>query len=65
MLYGIDTALKIKAEMTTIKLIILFKITASSGGNLNKPINTGSLNSAPPKPIRPPRVPITEPDIKA
>lgn len=54
-------SLKKKAKNTTTKLIILFKITASSGGNLKKFINIGRRNSAPPRPISPPNVPIMPP----
>jgi hypothetical protein len=50
---------------TTIKLIALFKITASRARNLNGPSSSGRRNSAPPSPISPPRAPMTAPAPKA
>jgi hypothetical protein len=49
------------AEPTTIRLMALLRITASSGENINIPIRSGSRNSAPPSPIRPPNIPIAVP----
>lgn len=53
------------AVATTTRLMALFRITASSAAKLNHPIRTGSRNSAPPSPMRPPKVPIMVPAMKA
>jgi hypothetical protein len=52
------------ADAATSRLIALFRITASSAANRNTLISKGSRNSAPPRPIKPPRVPITAPALK-
>jgi len=54
-----------KAEATTTRLIDLLRITACSAANRNAPISSGSRNSAPPRPIKPPNAPITAPPINA
>src|SRR5699024_7808879 len=59
-----DFVRNIKATATTVRLIALLKITASSVGILKLPISTGRRNSAPPRPIKPPKAPINEPDKK-
>lgn len=46
------------ADATTIRLIALLTMTASSGPNRNIPMRRGNRNSAPPSPIRPPSAPI-------
>jgi hypothetical protein len=43
------------AVRTTIRLIALFMITAWRARNPNTPISSGSRNSAPPRPMSPPR----------
>jgi hypothetical protein len=43
------------AVRTTIRLIALFMITAWRVRNPNTPISSGSRNSAPPRPMSPPR----------
>ena len=48
--------LKIREDVTVIRLIAIFKATAFLGPYLNSPTRTGSLNSAPPRPIKPPSV---------
>ena len=54
-LYEMIFARNGKAVVTTIKLNALLRIMASSAPKPNKPINSGSLNSAPPKLISPPQ----------
>jgi hypothetical protein len=47
--------------MTVIMLINMFNATALLAGLLNVFNKNGSLNSAPPKPIKPPKIPIGAP----
>ena len=47
--------------MTVIKLINIFNATALLAGLLKVFNKKGSLNSAPPKPIKPPKIPIGAP----
>ena len=54
-----------KAEATTTRLIALFRITACSALKRNAPISSGNRNSAPPKPISPPRPPMIAPPANA
>ena len=53
------------AAATTMRLIALFRMTASSGRNRKTPSSTGSRNSAPPKPTRPPSAPMLAPQPRA
>lgn len=62
---GMLSNLNTRAKATTIKLIALFKITAFKAVKLKKLISIGSLNSAPPKPISPPKLPIIAPPKNA
>lgn len=59
---AIDFVRNIKATVTTVRLIALLNITASRVGILKLPIRTGRRNSAPPRPIKPPKAPISVPD---
>jgi len=54
----ITPALMIREVIIVIKLMAKLMGTASSACRLRTPINTGNRNSAPPKPINPPRIPI-------
>ena len=51
--------------MTTIRLIALFMITACRAAKPNRPMSNGSRNSAPPRPIKPPRSPTPPPAVRA
>lgn len=62
---GTDTARNGSADATTTRLMALFMITASRGGNAKNPRSSGSRNSAPPRPISPPRAPIRSPPRNA
>src|SRR5271166_6955875 len=53
------------ADATTIKLMDLLRMTASSATNRKALISSGNRNSAPPNPINPPSAPITAPPPKA
>jgi len=52
-------------DITVIRLIAILMATAFREGYLNNPTRTGRRNSAPPKPINPPRQPIGVPVAKA
>jgi len=54
-----------RAVTTTIRLIALFMITACRAAKPNRPMGSGSRNSAPPRPIRPPRSPTPAPVARA
>ncbi len=51
-------------RLTTTRLMALLRITASRVGSRNRPTRTGRRNSAPPRPIRPPRVPMRVPESR-
>ena len=51
--------------MTTIRLMALLRITASSAAKRNAPMSNGNLNSAPPSPMRPPSAPMAVPPTEA
>ena len=53
------------ADVTTTRLMALLRITACKAANRKTPISSGNRNSAPPRPIRPPRAPIIAPLAKA
>ena len=53
------------ATSTTNRLIALFTITASRATNPKIPINSGSRNSAPPRPTSPPTTPTAAPAANA
>jgi hypothetical protein len=57
--------LKYIADTTVIKLIRIFNATAFLAVLLNVFNKKGSLNSAPPKPIKPPKQPIGPPIANA
>ena len=54
-----------RAVTTTIRLIALFMITACRATKPNRLMSNGSRNSAPPRPIRPPRSPTPAPVASA
>jgi hypothetical protein len=53
------------AVATTTRLVALFRMTASSPRKRNRLMSRGSRNSAPPRPIKPPSVPMRVPDPNA
>ena len=58
---GTEAARDGSAEATTTRLIALLRITAGRAANRNALIRTGSRNSEPPSPIRPPSAPMRAP----
>lgn len=58
---GTATSRAGRAVATTSRLMALFKMTACRARNPNSPISSGSRNSAPPRPIIPPRSPTAAP----
>ena len=54
-----------RAVTTTIRLIALFMITACRAAKPNRPMSSGSRNSAPPRPSWPPRSPTPAPVASA
>lgn len=54
-----------KADATTIRLMALFRMTASRAAKWKAPISNGKRNSAPPNPIKPLSAPIIAPPLNA
>ncbi|MDD4927613.1 MAG: hypothetical protein PHF58_14060, partial [Methylotenera sp.] len=58
---GMTLILNGKALVTTIKLMALLRMIASSAKKPNKLMSSGKRNSAPPSPINPPNIPMSAP----
>jgi hypothetical protein len=58
---GMTVVRKGSDEATTTRLIALLRITAWSAPKPNTLISNGSRNSAPPRPMRPPKIPTAAP----